>query len=52
MERPVLGVVCCTRTIGEERAQAVMERYVAAAISYADAAALLVPSLPSLMTAR
>lgn len=52
MTRPVLGVVCCTRTIGQDQAQAVMERYVTAAMRHADAAALLVPSLPSLMDAR
>jgi putative glutamine amidotransferase len=50
--RPVLGVVCCTRTIGTEPAQAVMNRYVTSALRYADAAALLVPSLPELMSAR
>jgi putative glutamine amidotransferase len=49
--RPVLGVVCCTRTVGIEPAQAVMNRYVAAAIAHADAAALLVPALPALMSA-
>jgi len=48
--RPVLGIVCCTRTVGVEPAQAVMNRYVTAAMSYADAAALLVPALPGLMT--
>jgi putative glutamine amidotransferase len=50
--RPVLGVICCTRTVGEDSAQVVMNRYVTAAMSYADSAALLVPSLPSLMDAR
>lgn len=50
--RPVLGVVCCTRTIGTEPAQAVMNRYVVSALRYADAAGLLVPSLPELMSAR
>jgi putative glutamine amidotransferase len=48
--RPVLGVVCCTRTVGVEPAQAVMNRYVAAAMVHADAAALLVPALPGLMS--
>lgn len=52
VSRPVLGVICCTRTVGEDKAQAVMNRYVTAAMSYADSAALLVPSLPSLMDAR
>lgn len=52
MTRPVLGIVCCTRTVGVEPAQAVMSRYVESAIRFADAAALLVPSLPALMNAR
>ncbi len=50
--RPVLGVVCCTRQVGIEPAQAVMDRYVAAAMRYGDVAALLVPSLSELMAAR
>jgi putative glutamine amidotransferase len=50
--RPVLGVSCCTRAIGTESAQAVMNRYVVAAMTYADAAALLIPALPDLMSAR
>ncbi|CAN5426168.1 gamma-glutamyl-gamma-aminobutyrate hydrolase family protein [soil metagenome] len=49
--RPVAGVICCTRTVGVEPAQAVMNRYVASAMRYADAAALLVPSMPDLMKA-
>lgn len=49
--RPVLGVICCQRTVGSEPAQAVMERYVRAAMQYADVAALLIPSLPDLMSA-
>lgn len=52
MSRPVLGVICCTRTIGEDSAQAVMNRYLTAAMTYADSAALLIPSLPALMHAR
>jgi putative glutamine amidotransferase len=50
--RPVVGIACCTRTIGTEPAQAVMNRYVAHALRYADAAGLLVPALPGLMSAR
>lgn len=50
--RPVLGVVCCTRQVGTEPAQAVMNRYVVAALRYADAAGLLIPALPELMAAR
>jgi putative glutamine amidotransferase len=49
--RPVAGIICCTRTVGIEPAQAVMNRYVANAMQYADAAALLVPSMPDLMKA-
>jgi putative glutamine amidotransferase len=49
--RPVAGIICCTRTVGIEPAQAVMNRYVANAMRYADAAALLVPSMPDLMKA-
>ncbi len=51
MTRPVAGIICCTRTVGIEPAQAVMNRYVANAMKYADAAALLVPSMPDLMKA-
>jgi len=51
MTRPVAGIICCTRTVGVEPAQAVMNRYVASAMQYADAAALLVPSMPGLMKA-
>jgi len=49
--RPVAGIICCTRIVGIEPAQAVMNRYVAGAMAHADAAALLVPSLPELMRA-
>jgi len=49
--RPVLGVIACNRFVGTEPAQAVMERYIRAAMTYADVAALIVPSLPDLMTA-
>lgn len=49
--RPVAGIICCTRTVGIEPAQAVMNRYVASAMRHADAAALLVPSMPELMKA-
>ena len=49
--RPVAGIICCTRTVGVEPAQAVMNRYVASTLRYADCAALLVPSTPDLMKA-
>jgi putative glutamine amidotransferase len=50
--RPVLGIACCTRTVGTEPAQAVMNRYVVHALRYADVAGLLVPALPELMSGR
>lgn len=50
--RPVLGVTCCNRPFGEEIAQVVINRYVAAAMKFGDVAALLVPALPDLMNAR
>jgi putative glutamine amidotransferase len=43
--RPVLGLICCTRLVGVEPAQSVMNRYVLAAARYADASTLLVPTL-------
>jgi putative glutamine amidotransferase len=49
--RPVLGIIACNRQVGTEPAQAVMERYIRAAMTYADVAALIVPSLPDLMGA-
>ena len=49
--RPVLGVIACNRIVGSEVAQAVMNRYIRAAMTYADVAALIIPSLPDLMTA-
>ena len=51
MSRPVLGVIACNRIVGSEVAQAVMNRYIRAAMTYADVAALIIPSLPDLMTA-
>jgi putative glutamine amidotransferase len=50
--RPVLGIICCTRQVGVEPAQSVINRYVTAAMRHADCAALLVPALPDLMSAR
>ena len=51
MSRPVLGVIACNRMVGSEVAQAVMNRYIRAAMTYADVAAVIIPSLPDLMTA-
>jgi putative glutamine amidotransferase len=52
MIRPVLGVIACTRSVGPEQAQSVINRYATAAMRYADAAALIIPNLGELMTAR
>lgn len=49
--RPVLGIIACNRIVGTEPAQAVMARYIRAAMTYADVAALIVPALPDLMSA-
>lgn len=49
--RPVLGIICCTRDVGGVPAQTVLDRYVQAALRFADAAGLLVPALPALMRA-
>lgn len=49
--RPVLGIIACNRIVGIEPAQAVMERYIRAVMTYADVAALIIPSLADLMTA-
>jgi len=50
--RPVLGVISCNRETDHQAAQVVMTRYLNSALAYADAAALLVPAMPSLMQAR
>lgn len=50
--RPVLGVIACNRVVESQSAQAVMTRYLNSAITYADAAALLVPAMPELMHAK
>jgi putative glutamine amidotransferase len=51
MSRPVIGVTCCNRPFGEEAAQVVINRYVEAVLRWSDAAVLLVPAMPGLMTA-
>ena len=50
--RPVIGIICCARRVGEETAQAVMERYLQAVAVHSDCAALLVPARSDLMDAR
>jgi putative glutamine amidotransferase len=54
--RPVLGVIACNRAFPTgadsfEPAQLVMDRYIRAAMKYADVAALIIPSLADLMSA-
>ncbi len=49
--RPVLGIICCNRSVGVETAQAVMTRYLISALPHADAAGLLIPALPDLVKA-
>ena len=50
--RPVLGITACTRQLGPETAQAVIDRYVEAASLYADCAPLLIPARPDLFAAE
>lgn len=50
--RPVLGIICCNRSVGVETAQAVMTRYLVSALPHADAAGLLIPALPDLVKAE
>ena len=50
--RPVLGVICCNRSIDGQAGQAVMTRYLNSALRYAEAAGLLIPALPGHFHAR
>jgi putative glutamine amidotransferase len=50
--RPVLGVICCNRSIDGQAGQAVMTRYLNSALRYAEAAGLLIPAMPGLFHAR
>lgn len=50
--RPVVGVIACNRSGGQEMAQQVQNRYIVGALRHADAAGLIVPALPDLMSAR
>jgi putative glutamine amidotransferase len=50
--RPVLGVICCNRSIDGQAAQSVMTRYLNASLTYAEAAGLLIPAMPELFHAR
>ena len=49
--RPVIGIIACQRRIGTEQTQSVIERYIRPLMQYADVAALIIPSLPDLMSA-
>jgi putative glutamine amidotransferase len=50
--RPVLGIISCNRSISGEPSQSVMTRYILSSLTYANAAGLLVPALPGIMSAR
>ena len=50
--RPVLGIISCNRLIETQPAQAVMTRYLTAALVYADVSGLLIPAMPELVTAK
>ena len=50
--RPVLGLTACSRAVGDEIGQVLVDRYMEAAVRHADAAALIVPARPDLMRAR
>lgn len=51
-QRPVLGIIACNRSVDNQAAQTVMTRYINSALTYADAAGLLVPAMPALVEAR
>lgn len=51
-KRPVLGITACTRDVGVETAQAVIDRYVASAARHADCVPLLIPARPDLFAAE
>ena len=55
--RPLIGVICCARLVDEDSGmlapgQMVADRYLRAVIEYADADAVLIPSLPDMQDAR
>jgi putative glutamine amidotransferase len=52
MKRPLFGVPADCRVVDDQAAQVLIDRYMAAAAVHADAAALIVPARPDLMTAR
>lgn len=52
MSQPVIGIIACHRQVNGETAQAVMNRYVIAALEQAAVSGLIVPALPDLVDAR
>ena len=49
--RPVAGVICCTREVGPETGQVVIDRYVRPIADYADASVLLIPTMAGAVAA-
>jgi len=49
--RPVVGLLCCNRTLGGRAAQAVASRFVAPVSEHAGATVLLVPAIPDAVDA-
>ncbi|MDC7682277.1 gamma-glutamyl-gamma-aminobutyrate hydrolase family protein [Asticcacaulis sp. BYS171W] len=49
---PVVGIMCCHRDFGVEMAQAVMDRYVRAAMTYGQCSALLIPAITGYFDAQ
>lgn len=49
--RPLLGVIACNRTLGNEVAASVMQRYLVGAARYMDASLVIIPSLPDFVDA-
>ncbi|MBF9232634.1 gamma-glutamyl-gamma-aminobutyrate hydrolase family protein [Microvirga alba] len=50
-QRPLLGVIACNRTLGEEVAASVMRRYLQAAARHMDVSLIIIPSLPDFIDA-
>lgn len=49
--RPFIGITACTRPFAGETAQVVIDRYMEAAVRYADADAVLIPARPDIVDA-
>ncbi len=50
MSKPVLGYICCSRLLNNNRpAQAVTEQYLMGTLPYIDAVPMMIPSLPHLL---